>query len=735
MARPRIALWLAFGVAMASCLARADNGPMPDKPDRKAFRAAAHAIDVSPRKFPIRISGGFLEARADRLHDPLHARCLVLDDGTTRLAIAIVDTLMMPRDLLDAAKQAAHKATGIPVEHMLIAATHTHSAPAAMGALGTDAEAEYAAYLPGRIAEGIEAAAKNLAPARVGWAVAKDPEHTHCRRWILRPDRIGTDPFGGRTVRAMMHPGYQSPNHVGPAGPADDDVPVLSIQSPDGRPIALLANYSQHYCGAPPVSADYFGVFAEKIGPMVSAEKAQPPFVGILSQGTSGDLHWMDYSRKPKPGLNRVTIAEALARIVCEACKAIRHHDWVPLAMAERKLTLRRRVPDAERLAWARKIVAEMQQRPPRNQREVYAREQVFLHEEPQVELKLQAVRIGQLGIAAIPAEVFGITGLKIKAHSPLKPTFNVELANGAEGYIPPPEQHKLGGYTTWPARTAGLEVQAEPRIVETVLQLLEQVAGRPRRTPTDVHGPYARAVLASKPAAYWRFGEFHGPRAHDATGHGNHGTYEDGVVFYLEGPAGPHFSGEGGVNRAAHFAGGRMKAVVPDLAAACTVELWFRNGLPNDARAVTGYILSRAADGARGGSGERLGLGGTRPAAAQGKLLFLSAGRPDEVLVGRTTVECRTWQHVALVRDGRNVTVYLNGGTKPEISGQAEPGPAKGADQWLIGGASDNSYSFEGKLDEVAVYGRALPGEEVARHYAAASPSASRPGSRSQRP
>jgi hypothetical protein len=58
----------------------------------------------------------------------------------------------------------------------------------------------------------------------------------------------------------------------------------------------------------------------------------------------------------------------------------------------------------------------------------------------------------------------------------------NIELANGAEGYIPPPEQHKLGGYTTWPARTAGLEVGAEPRIVETLLSLLEEVSGQKRR-------------------------------------------------------------------------------------------------------------------------------------------------------------------------------------------------------------------------------------------------------------
>src|SRR5207247_11445748 len=137
------------------------------------------------------------------------------------------------------------------------------------------------------------------------------------------------------------------------------------------------------------------------------------------------------------------------------------------------------------------------------SQPEIYALEAIYLHERPRTELKVQALRVGELGIAALPNEVFAITGLKLKQRSPFAATFNIELANGAEGYIPPPEQHKLGGYTTWPARTAGLEVEAEPRIVETVLGLLEAISGKPRREMVEIGGPYAQTVLESKPLAY----------------------------------------------------------------------------------------------------------------------------------------------------------------------------------------------------------------------------------------
>ena len=684
----------------------------------KALRAGAASVDVTPRKLPVIISGGFLEGQADRVNDPLYAKALVLDDGSTRLAIVVVDTLMMPRELVDDAKRRSQQSTGIPVDRILVAATHTHSAPSTMGALGTGGD-EYARRLPGWIAESIAAAAGRLAPAKIGWAVASLPQQTNCRRWIRRPDRIGEDPFGQRTIRAMMHPGYQNPDYVGPAGPADPGLSVLAVVSPDGRPVALLANYSMHYFGAAPVSADYFGRFARQVTELVGAGKENPPLVAMMSQGTAGDLHWMDYSQPYKP-IDVDSYSRELAKAAAALFQGASFRDAVSLAMAERKLILRRRVPDANRLAWARKIIEGMKDRTrPANIPEVYAFEQIFLRDEPQRELVLQAVRIGELGIAAMPAEVFGITGLKLKALSPLEPTFNLELANGADGYIPPPEQHPLGGYTTWPARTAGLEVQAEPKIVEAVLELLEQVAGRPRRTWVDPAGPYPRAVLASKPAAYWRLSDFAGRRATDASGRDHHGTYEDGVAFWLEGPDGPGFCGPAGTNRACHFAGGRLAAEIPGLGTRYTLEAWLFNGLPHDARPVTGYLFSRGPGGDPQVPGEHLGIGGTN--AAPGKLIVFNGNAQGEMLQGRRTIPLKTWTFVALVRDGTKVAVYLNGEARPDISGELAPGCDPACPQVFVGGRSDGFANFEGKLDEVAVYDRALTAAELAAHHAAA--------------
>lgn len=720
---PDIARSAEFFKKTVAELARAGSSA-PAKP----FRAGAHQVDISPEKFPVIVNAMFTERSATGVVDRLYARALVLDDGETRVALCVVDTCLMPRDLIDQAKEIAAKTTGIPTDRMCVSATHTHSAPSAMACLGSRVDAEYAASLPPKIADAIAGAAKNLAPARIGWAVVDDWDHTFNRRWIRRPDRMITDPFGERNVRAHMHPGHESPDAVGPSGPVDPGLSVLAVQFPGGRPSAILANYSQHYYESPLLSSDYCGRFAQHIARLLGAEGNSPPFVGIMSQGTSGDLMWMDYG-SPRRAIGYDTYAREVAERALEAYRRIEWRDWVPLRMVERKLPLRYRVPDEKRLAWARQMVESLTNRLPQTLPEIYAGEAIQLHERQQATLKLQALRIGDLGIAALPCEVFAITGLKLKAQSPLQPTFNIELANGAEGYIPPPEQHKLGGYTTWPARSAGLEVQAEPRIVEAMLGLLEEVAAKPRRPMVEEHGAYARTVLAAKPVAYWRLNEAIIPTAHDSSKNGHDAAIEDGVALFLPGVGSgtgrlpepkltlSNFSGSQ-INRAAHFAGGRVRAVVSDLGDRYSVELWVWNGLPHDARAVTGYFFSRGSDGDKTARGEHLGIGGTYRTNEIAHLIFFNGNERNPSLVGRAPLALRTWHHVVLVRQGRKVAAYLDGQT--DLSGELENTvPAREA-SLFFGGRCDNFANLEGRLDEVALYDRALSSEEVAAHFKA---------------
>jgi neutral ceramidase len=457
-------------------------GPVRAEDEMKTFRAGAYAMDITPQKFPISVNGNMRDVQATAAHDRLHARCLVLDDGRTQVALLVCDSCMIPRELLDEAKSRASRATGIPTNHMLISATHTHTAPTVAGIFQSEPDKEYQQYLIGQIARGIEKARANLGPARVGWGVGKDPTQVFNRRWKMKPGSIVADPLGGTSDRVKMNPGYQNPGLLEPAGPTDPDVSVLALRSPEGRPIALLANYSLHYVGGvPPLSADYFGAFAERIAQLVGAEKAEPAFVGVLSNGTSGDINNVNFAgaapgrRTPYEQIRLV--ADSVARAACTAYEKMEFRNDASLAMAEEEVELGTRRPSTAEVARAREILAAAKGKVLATPSEVYARETVLLADyPPTVRLKLQALRIGGLGIAAIPCEVFVEIGLEIKKRSPLRPTFTIELANGYNGYLPTPEQHQLGGYETWRARSSYLETQASTRITATVLRLLAQV-------------------------------------------------------------------------------------------------------------------------------------------------------------------------------------------------------------------------------------------------------------------
>ena len=445
---------------------------------KAGFRAGAYAQDVTPTWFPISVNGNMSDVKAKSANDPLHARCLVLDDGRTKLALVVVDSCMLPRELLDKAKELAQAQTGIPSSHILISATHTHTAPTSTGVFQSDPDEKYVAWLPGKIAEGIAKANGNLSPAEVGWGIADEPNQVFNRRWWIKPGVDNRDPFGGTSDLVRMNPGVKNPALIQPAGPVDPAVSILATRS-NGQPTALFANYSLHYVGGlPALSADYFGAFSDSVGGKIGA--TSPQFVGALFNGTSGDVNNINFREAAipyKPGERLRLVADAVGNAAKTAYATAQFLSTGTLAVAESEVELRVRKPTAAELRRAELILARVDSRELKGLEEVYARETVLIAKYPDtVRLKLQAMRIGNLGIVGIPCEVFTEIGLELKRRSPIQPTFCVSLANGYNGYLPTPQQHRWGGYETWRARSSYLETTASDTIVRTVLELLAKV-------------------------------------------------------------------------------------------------------------------------------------------------------------------------------------------------------------------------------------------------------------------
>lgn len=674
------------------------------------FKAGAAVVDISPPKLPVLVNGGMLSRYVEKMNTRVNARAIVATDGKTQIAIVVADSCMMSREVLDEAKKMAAAKTGIAAERMLISATHAHTAPASMGCLGTDADPSYVPFLKEKLVEAIAAAQAAMVPARIGFAKANAAEFTALRQWIRRPDRLAEDPFGNKSVRANMHAGSKWDDAVGESGPEDPDLSLISIQTKDGKPLAVLANFSMHYFGDKDISADYFGLFSEGLKQRIDP---QGKMVGIMSHGCSGDIYRVDYTipekERPKPTIDEY--ANGLLDIAMKAYAGIKYGDEPVVKMTETRMTLKYRTPDKQRLEWAQRVMAEVGDRLAKTPTEVYAREQIILNERQQTEIVVQALRLGDIGIATTPNETYAITGLKIKAASPLPHNMVIELANGGDGYIPPPEMHAWGGYNTWAARSAGLEVNAEPKIAGAAIAALEKVAGAPRHEWKLSDGVAAKAVLAMKPAAYWRLNEFTGPVAADLSTHSHDGVYERDVAYYLEGPNSASFCASD-VNRAPHLVGARIRSRFPGLGNLYSISVWFWNGMPNDGRDTSGWLFSRGQDHGLSVYGDHLGIGGK--SGNTGKLIFFSGTDEQKIVAGKTEIPRWQWQHLVLVRNKGKVSAYLNGSLELEAENVIDPFVPLG--ECFFGGRTDGDSSWEGRLDEIAVFDRALKADEIVK-------------------
>jgi hypothetical protein len=191
--------------------------------------------------------------------------------------------------------------------------------------------------------------------------------------------------------------------------------------------------------------------------------------------------------RKPFEQIQLVAKKTAEAASRAQATIATHRQD-VRLGMLQRRVTLKMRHPTAEQIAAAKAVLAvkekaERDKLPPLA--EHYARNVLWLAKSPEtVTVPVQALTIGDLAICTLPFEAFAEIGLNLKKRSPLPRTMVIGLANGGNGYLPTPEQHKLGGYETW-LGTNRVQEDASVILTKNLLEMLNDL----QKTATSTEG------------------------------------------------------------------------------------------------------------------------------------------------------------------------------------------------------------------------------------------------------
>jgi hypothetical protein len=449
------------------------------------LKAGAAAADITPKEFPMNMPGGFNANLATTAHDPLNARALVLDDGKTQVVWVVIDNLGVPKKVVAEAKELAAKATGIPVEHMLVSGTHTHSGvnPADEPSAADAKAVAYRQVMLEGISQAIIRAHASLRPAAVGAAARPLTHEVFNRRWYLKPGKMPPNPFG-EYDQVKMNPGTSPDVLDRPAGPTDPDISVLSVVDAKRKPLALFANYSLHYVGGTPagqVSADYYGEFARLMPSRLGAGEG---FVAAMSNGTSGDINNVPFlvGRPPRAPFEQIRIvAGEAADVAWQAVRDIpKHQNNVVLGVRQRLVTLKYRKPTKEQLLYAQAILAikdkEAIARLPRLAQDYAARTLSAANRpEETVDVILQTIRVGDVVLCAVPFETFAETGLELKQKSPFGRTIVIGIANGKHGYLPTPRHHELGGYETW-LGTNQVQKDASEIVVRNLVEMMGEM-------------------------------------------------------------------------------------------------------------------------------------------------------------------------------------------------------------------------------------------------------------------
>ena len=426
-------------------------------PVASPLRVGAAKVDVTPAQ-------GELPKNSRGVLDRLYARAIVLESGRSAAVLITVDTGAVPTALWQTVAGQIEKELGIPTANILLTATHTHSA-------GGQRSADYAA----KIVEAARLARQKLTPARVGYGTGVS---------YINVNRQMVDPTTGRW--------REGPNYE---GASDKTVAVLKFETLAGEPVAVYYNYAVHAVVAgqlDQVSGDVPGAASRYI-----EDSSGDTVVALWSSGAAGDqnpiyfqqtydlreIRIKDYAKRGidisnamppgGEGLNRQD--PAVARLMNQQRQMV---SSMGQFLGEEVLHVMRGIVRMETAVPLRGGVTTVSC--PGRERTNQGRAGVegTYKDGPPVDIRLGLLRVGDVMIAGVNAEVFNPIAQRLKRESPYKATMMATLTNGSarSGYIPDDASF---GKNTFEVLSSRLKPGcAEASIVNGLLGLMAQSSG-----------------------------------------------------------------------------------------------------------------------------------------------------------------------------------------------------------------------------------------------------------------
>jgi len=441
------------------------------------LQAGLAVVDITP-PVPFRMCGYFNERLSTGVHDPLHAKALVLRQGDRQLAMVMCDLIGISSDISLRAREAAKQKTGIRNDDILIACTHTHTGPLFRCALrdyfheqsiakhGSDPyeKIDYVALLVERIAQAVAEAQNAMRPVNLTAGIAKEPGLSFNRRFHMKDGSV------------VFNPGKLNPNIVRAAGPIDPDVGIVLLRdAADAHPLGSLTVFALHLdtVGGMLYSADYPYWMEKSLRKELGGN-----FVSVFANGTCGDINHINFaSAQAQPGgVETKRIGEALAARVKAELPKLKPVGKPRLGVRTETVLAPLQKYSPEDIAWAKASMEKIGTDKLSFLDQVKAYKIVDLQSRKGdlLPIYVQAFRLSDdVALVALPGEVFVELGLAIKKASPFAMTMVVELAHDTPDYVPTRKAFAEGSYETVNSR---IQPGGDEMAVDAAVRLLRQL-------------------------------------------------------------------------------------------------------------------------------------------------------------------------------------------------------------------------------------------------------------------
>ena len=416
-----------------------------------------------------------------RINDPLYATAMAVSSAGEQAVLIALDLLQFKAETVAEFRKLIQAASGISVDRITLACSHTHygpdvdragrrSPPAGPGpAKASELVDAYRIYLGFKLAGLVQEAQQNLRPARMG--IGWGSSDIGINRREKTPD--------GRIILGNNHD-----------GPVDRKVGVARIEDIEGHPIACLVNFATHPVAQTSqqraISAGFPGKMTQVVEGLTGADC-------LFLQGAAGNINPALGFRRPdqRPEDLHKSSDSLGIRLGCEVVRVwetISVGEAQGLNLASKTISLPRymygdlksakqldgefaRELESRNLSDGRRHWAALRQS---RVREAIRSYETGVPLDP-VEAELQAWRIGDLAFVTAPAEIFTENGTLVKNQSPFDHTFFVGYTNGSIGYVPTVDAYPEGGYEV--THACQVDPEAGGMVNQSCLSLLEQVA------------------------------------------------------------------------------------------------------------------------------------------------------------------------------------------------------------------------------------------------------------------